>query len=475
MAGPAPDLADIQGLVKAGFGGLTEACFLLATIRDAAAARRWLGAVKVCSIADMASPLTAVRQVAVSAAGLRALGVAAETLAAFSPEFQVGMAGDPARSRRLGDVGDCAPSGWAWGGAAGDPHLAILLYAAPGGLAALRAEVETDDFKAAFDVTELATADMGGREPFGFVDGISQPALDWQGARTPGAVGDLEFGNLSALGEVVLGYPNEYGRLTDAGLGDFGRNGTYLVMRQLDQDVRGFWRHVTAAAGAQGRALAEAMVGRRLDGAPLVPAAAAPIAGIDPPKAGAPENRFTYVADPQGLACPVGAHVRRANPRTADMPGGIGNWLTRQLRRLGLLTPDEHADRIAATRFHRILRRGREYGRPITPEQAADPATDDPKSGLHFICLVGNIARQFEFVQGAWAMNPRFAGLSGEQDPLLGHRQPFPPGWATDGFTAPRAEGLPLRLTALPRFVTVRGGAYFFLPGIRALRSLAAP
>jgi deferrochelatase/peroxidase EfeB len=137
-------------------------------------------------------------------------------------------------------------------------------------------------------------------------------------------------------------------------------------------------------------------------------------------------------------------------------------------------------DAIASARFHRLLRRGREYGTRIDRLAALDIAAPDPRAGLHFICLNANIARQFEFVQGAWIASANFGALSGEQDPLLGNRAPFPTppvvaeSHRTDGFSRPGAERRCRRSTGLPRFVTLRGGAYFFLPGLAALRWIAS-
>src|SRR5262249_55554506 len=99
--------------------------------------------------------------------------------------------------------------------------------------------------------------------------------------------------------------------------------------------------------------------------------------------------------------------------------------------------------------------------------QLAAPAEQDPERGLHFICLNANIARQFEFVTSTWLNNPKFAGLYDDPDPVVA-----PHGGAGATFTVP-ARPVRSRATALPQFVTVRGGAYFFLPGIRALRYLA--
>jgi deferrochelatase/peroxidase EfeB len=207
-------------------------------------------------------------------------------------------------------------------------------------------------------------------------------------------------------------------------------------------------------------------------------------------------NGFLFDVDPDGLICPIGAHIRRANPRTGDMPAGDAGILDPFLTTLGLtmrhqrrptastlpwprnttVWPYQRArdDAISSARFHRILRRGREYGAKIDIEAALNPQTPDPHAGLHFICLNANLERQFEFIQGAWLANAKFAGLTNEQDPLVGNRERFPTPpivaepTATDEFSRPGAEPRCRYATGLPRFVTVRGGAYFFLPGLSA-------
>jgi deferrochelatase/peroxidase EfeB len=92
---------------------------------------------------------------------------------------------------------------------------------------------------------------------------------------------------------------------------------------------------------------------------------------------------------------------------------------------------------------------------------------------LHFICLNGNILRQFEFLQNAWIANTKFDAMSGESDPLLGNRQPIWGCPVTNDFNIPKGDGLRQRVSGLEQFVTVRGGAYFFLPGLRVLRYFA--
>jgi len=131
-------------------------------------------------------------------------------------------------------------------------------------------------------------------------------------------------------------------------------------------------------------------------------------------------------------------------------------------------------DLMSSVRFHRILRRGREYGSELTPENALAPGpADEPKRGLHFICLNANIARQFEFLQNAWLSSTKFSGLTEESDPLLGNRQAIAGCPVTANFTVQRDGALGRRVSGLPQFVTMRGGAYFFLPSLRALRYFA--
>jgi len=87
--------------------------------------------------------------------------------------------------------------------------------------------------------------------------------------------------------------------------------------------------------------------------------------------------------------------------------------------------------------------------------------------------LNANISRQFEFLQNAWIATTKFSGLTGESDPLLGNRESVLGCPITGNFTMPGNGRLRRRVSGLPQFVTVRGGAYFFLPSLRALRYFA--
>lgn len=489
------ELNDVQGLVRFGYKHLTEACFLLLRVTDPAAARAWLAQAPVTS-AVKADPLpeTALH-VALTSEGLRALEIASDLLAEFSAEFVAGMASDAAHARRLGDIGANDPRGWKWGVGNRVPHIAVLLYARSGRLAAWEQEITAQCAAGFVCIERLSTSDLHGMEPFGFVDGISQPHIDWGRKRPVRDQDQLEYSNVSCLGEFLLGYPNEYGLYTPRPLlipqrdpeallsraedapdqADLGRNGCYLVLRQLRQDVQGFWRELDRQAEGNTdvrERLAAAMVGRKKNGEPLI----APHQESDSGTAldqRSNLNDFTYDADPRGLRCPLGAHIRRMNPRNADVPPGPPGILSRLWRMLGFNEAAREQDLVASTRFHRLLRRGRQFGPDVAPALSVTNASPNTETGLYFICLVGNIKRQFEFVQSAWVMGSKFSGLTGESDPLLGHRMPDPGDSPTDGFSIPQADGPDRQLTGLPQFVTMQGGAYFFLPGIRALRYLA--
>jgi deferrochelatase/peroxidase EfeB len=489
----AVDFSDVQGLVRFGYGALTEASFEVLRIRDAAAAAAWLAAAPVTNAIELdKAPQTALH-VAFTRQGLEALKLPSPVISGFSDEFLSGMWGEQNRSHRLGDVGSNAPEQWRWGGPNKVPHLLVMLYAQKGELASFSASVKGPSWDAAFEtIVSLPTSDLQGVEPFGFTDGISQPSLDWQRGRS--AADQLAYTNLSCLGEFLLGYPNEYGRYTDRpllppdgnnaslpeaedapGMRDLGRNGTYLVLRQLQQDVRGFWQFVDRQSKADPQAreqLAWAMVGRKRDGDPLEELSQQAIEGVKP---ATPSNQFNYDSDAAGTRCPFGAHVRRANPRNADFPPGTGGLISQLIHNLGFNKVGPREDIMSSTRFHRVLRRGREYGPGLSPEQALQPNyPDQEEHGIQFVCLNANISRQFEFVQGAWIMSTKFNGMSGESDPLLGNRQPIPGCPVTDNFLLPQESGPARRIEGLPQFVTVRGGAYFFLPGIRGLRFLCS-
>ncbi len=468
---PLEELDDIQGLVRHGYPYFDGAAYCLFRIDDPVGARRpWL------STLLQPNPDPAQRwihhalqdsrrlkyghgsvAIAFSPSGLRKLGLSEDALNTFVPEFREGMAAEH-RARQLGDVGASHPRGWDWGNGAGIDGV-LIVYARPENVSARVAEILRIPGCPAF-VRELRTVldtQQGTgtpREPFGFADGFSQPFIRGVTMKVPPeGVRELQ------PGEFVLGYPNEIDRLPASPSialaedpnhvlpplrhvprADFGRNGTFLVMRQLQQDVAEFKRFIDndPDPALRGENLAARMVGRWRNGEPLV-RADVPRGPGEVTKSDLDEsNNFGYDReDRHGFRCPVGAHIRRANPRDALAQGA--QLSAAQAQRL----VDQH----------RIVRRGRVY---------RDAATGT--EGLVFVCLNANIERQFEFVQSSWLMHPEFGGLSGESDPLLGN--------------APRRFTMQHPLLGqcradLPQFVTVRGGAYFFLPGLRSLRYLS--
>ncbi len=473
-------LRDVQGIIVRGYAELPSACFILLAVRDPAAAARWLGALDVTH-AD-GKPTVQALNVAFTYNSLAALRVPEETLTTFSDEFVAGMTAGP-RRRVLGDVGASAPERWEWGGPE-TPTVDILLmaYAAtPDGLDAFVDRLQAGFATGGVDQlgrtlpTRLLFDEATGcvREHFGFCDAISQPFIE--GLEKPAP----DFLTVRT-GELILGYPNEYGKLTErplvppahdpkrilpddpagSGARDLGLNGTYLVFRHLEQDPCAFWRFTEAATrDPRGESTREArirlaakMVGRWPSGAPLA------LAPDEDRPALRTNNGFLYHReDPQGLRCPVGSHVRRTNPRDS-LPPRPGSTKS-----------------IAVNKRHQILRRGRSYGEPVVssldPDEirCAEPAGE---RGIFFICLNANISRQFEFVQRTWVNNPKFGGLYHDPDPLIGPRDPAA-GGRTATFTVP-AEPVRRRVTGLPQFVTVRGGAYFFLPSLRGIRYLAS-
>ena len=201
--------------------------------------------------------------------------------------------------------------------------------------------------------------------------------------------------------------------------------------------------------------LASRCVGLWPSGAPLVLAP-----HTDDPAAGDRDD-FLYRDDPDGLACPLGAHVRRTNPRD-------------------VIKPYATAQSLSMSESHRLLRRGRAFGTALfDPAVLTNPtnlaglkallelADDGNARGIHFFCVNASIASQFEFVQQTWCNNPRFGGLNDNKDPITGDNARI--GQSSSHMTIPQRP-FRVRTAALPRFVKVRGGAYLFMPSLTALR-----
>lgn len=440
------DRADIQGNVLRGYR-FPFATYTFLRIDDAASARKWLAGVieHVTNSEPWDEKPGAALNLAFTHAGLCALGLPQASLDTFPAEFQQGMA---ARSRLLGDVADSDPARWELGTTAGGGcHVLAILNAGTESHLAERREWLVTGLPHAGGLTVVATQNTArlpdSREHFGYADGFSQPLVEGDGM--PAAPGQGEpdgSGGWRPLkaGEFLLGHPDETGVVPPgphpAGL---ARNGTYLVYRKLHQNVAVFRRFLSESSrGYPGgeEMLAAKLVGRWRDGTPIEmsPSAPAPELSAETQR----NNAFTYGDDLNGYRCPLGAHVRRANPRDA-LPFG-----------------DKMVHR------HRLIRRGMTYGDPLPPG-APD---DGVERGVVFITLGASIVRQFEFVQTQWMNDGNIFVLGADRDVLVGDN---------DGTGKMTVQGAPPRFVAnVPRMVTTRGGDYHFLPGIAALRFIAA-
>jgi Dyp-type peroxidase family len=416
------------------------ATYLLLRIDEPAAGRELLRRV-IPSIASAAHPTSpagdAWVSVALSYHGLQALGLSQMSLGSFSEAFRQGMA---ARAAELLDTGESAPEHWERPFGMPDVHLAIAALAPDQArLEAVLARAR-QAIQGLQGVQVLFRQDGGqlptGREHFGFRDGIGQPAIEGSGLPN-----NNPLQTPLKAGEFILGYVDESGAVPPTPQPDaLGRNGSYVALRKLGQDVAGFRRYLAAqaASATEQERLAAKMVGRWPSGAPLAlcPEHDDPSLGADPTR----NNNFLYLEDdPEGLKCPVGAHARRMNPR------------------------DQFTHALVQVNRHRLLRRGTSYG-PLLPEGMLQD--DGVDRGIIFIFVGADLERQFEFVQSEWVSQGLFIGTSDEKDPLVG------PNDGTGIFTIPK-QPIRQRLHGLPQFVTVRGGEYFFLPGLRALRWLA--
>lgn len=437
-------LDDLQGNILRAYGHPLTA-YVFVRVGAAEAGRRWLEDVlpQVTTAAPWSGPKPPTTlNLAFTHAGLAALGVPDRVLATFEPAFGEGMA---RRALSLGDAGQSAPDNWEAPLGSGDAHVLAMIDAATGedldrALEELRAGLEAaGDGLAAVGEQRTKVLPFG-REHFGFSDGFSQPAVEGSGVEPRPGQGTPEHGGWRPLrpGEFVLGYEDEDGVLPDAPAGVLGRDATYMIYRKLYQDVALFRRFVRERArllGGDPDFVAAKIVGRWEDGTPLVLSPYARDKAIVEDRI----NEFRYESDPDGHRCPLGAHIRRTNPRDALGWGG---------RR---------------TFRHRLIRRGMPYGPPLPPGSDEDDGED---RGLVFVCFNASIARQFETVQIQWANDGNLFGLGDDKDLLLG---------TGEGTGKMTVQGRPPAFLAPQEaFVVTRGGEYLFLPGMAGLRALAA-
>jgi Dyp-type peroxidase family len=464
-----PESVEFAQIPTLAFGGLSTLHFAHALVLTLPAAtpagfpaRDWLRDIEHDLTYGNRKPNAKALVAGFTASGMLKLGIDRAALATFPIAFQQGM-GHPLRIHMLGDDRKT----WQWRPEEVDAMLLVYGEDEKSMQAEAQrriAELERRGGKVSREVSLVPLPESFAVEPkpqpkpvkeaFGFTDGISQPVMRGT-VRGSQGIDPLHSVN---PGELVLGYRDNLGIVapTPRAAGrDLGRNGTYLVVRQLAQDAAAFNGYLAQQAQrliaahdpripAYARQadleewLAAKLVGRWRDGTSLVRNPNEPgmkHRGVEP------DNDFLFGReDPEGLRCPLGAHVRRANPRDSFDPGS--------------------STQVDISNRHRILRVGRSY----VDKGANGEGRPD---GLLFMCVNADIERQFEFLQQSWILGRTFHGLDGEVDPIVGCG-------GTRCVDLPTPNG-PLRLGNLSAFVTSLGGGYFFMPGRAAVHHLANP
>ena len=336
-----------------------------------------------------------------------------------------------------------------------------------------------------------------GHEHFGFDDGVSQPGIRGRASADPAdfitdrhvarsqfpaaALYGYPGQDLVWPGEFVIGYPQTGpdplipGPVVEPSPW-WTRNGSFLVYRRLLQDVGLFWRtmreeanRLSALPGFEKMdedTLAAHLVGRWPSGAPL-----SRVPDRDNAKLGRDHlsnNHFNFdsdtqalkldegtdefpqaQADPLGLRCPLGAHIRKVNTR--DAPSDMGAR--------------------SSTYERRILRVGVPFG-PSLKNRYAASTSKDPERGLLFLSIQSSIEEQFEFLQARWINDDSRPKAPSGNDMIVGQNAP-----TTDGVRRCLLFGNGLQqaqVEAAKQFVTASGGGYFFVPSLTTLRQVIA-
>jgi Dyp-type peroxidase family len=406
-------------------------------VEDAQAGREFLRRLTpyVDSAAEWWQAGEAWTSIAISYTGLVALGVPQDSLQSFPEAFRVGMA---ARADELLDYGPNDPKNWEMPFGTGEIHIAISIFSESEDKWRRAMETARQQYQGFSGVTVLLMQDFGAQpgdlNSLGYRDSIGQPAIQGSGVESlPGQ------GRPIKAGEFILGYPGEAGVPLPMPRPDvLGRNGTFVGLRKYQSRVGAFNRflHKHAQTEQERELLAAKLVGRWRSGAPLTlaPMQDDSALGADPRR----NDDFTYAADPHGRQVPLGSHMRRMNPRDT---------------KLALLTD---------VNIHRIIRRSTTYGAPYDPNAISEQDDDVPR-GIYFIFLSAKAMATMEFLQQEWINNGNFMNLGNERDPNVGLQE--------DGatFTIPQ-DPVRRRIHDIQTFNVLRGGEYFFMPSLSALK-----
>jgi len=435
--GPTLDLHEIQATVLRPRPAPYFGAHVLLRVDDARAGRELLRRLtpRVDSAASWWNSARPWLSVAISYAGLRALGVPPDSLQSFPEAFRVGMA---ARARQLRDEGVNDPRNWHPPFGTSEIHI---------GLSAFSDSEEKRRHILAFAreryeqlrgvhllVLEQFGAQPGDLNPLGYKDGIDQPAIEGSGVEPlPGQGPPIK------AGEFILGYPGEAGVPLPMPQPDvLGRNGTYVGLRKYQSRVGAFNRflHAHGSTEEERELLAAKLVGRWRSGAPLTlaPDVDDPALGADPHR----NNDFNYAMDPHGRQAPFGCHIRRMNPR------------------------DTTLSRLTDVNLHRLIRRGTTFGAPYDPNALSEEDDQIPR-GAYFLFISAKTKATMEFLQQEWINDGNFIGAGSERDPIIGLQEEE----AT--FTIPR-DPVRRRIHAIETFNVLRDGEYFFMPSLSALK-----
>ena len=376
--------------------------------------------------------------IGISHAGLEALGVPQDSLQSFPEAFRVGMA---ARARQLGDEGVNSPENWDRSFGNGEVHIGLTAFSDSEERRRRIFAIAREQYDELSGVRVLDTQEFGAQpgdlNPLGYKDGIDQPAMEGSGFEPlPGQ------GPLIKAGEFILGYPGEAGVPLPMPQPDvLGRNGTYVGLRKYQTRVGAFNRflHANGKTEQERELIAAKLVGRWRSGAPLTlaPDADDPALGADPHR----NNHFDYSKDPQGRQAPFGCHIRRMNPR------------------------DTKLSRLTDVNIHRLIRRGTTYGPPYDSNALSEKDDTVPRGAI-FLFISAKAMATMEFLQQEWINDGNFIGVGDERDPIIGVQK-------EDAiFTIPK-DPVRRRIHGIETFNVLRGGEYFFLPSLSALKWLA--
>ena len=217
---------------------------------------------------------------------------------------------------------------------------------------------------------------------FGYTDGISTPTI--RGGPEP-----LSPRPPATLRAMALRLARRY-KLRGTEPSELGLNGSFAIFKKVETDVVGFEDFLQSHKDKiDPELLAAKICGRWRNGVPLAVSADkdSPAGGITLEQL----NDFGYVetdgsGDAKGLQCPVGAHIRRVNPRGQPIAGQ------------GLTGGSNNS--------HRIIRRGLPYGPTYDPSTSYDGI----ERGMLFQFINANIENQYEFVLQRWVNDSEFAG-----------------------------------------------------------------